>query len=114
MSQTRLALFLAHSCHPALPWSGDPASRGWGQLRPRASQLLLCSPKERRASLHPIRIEELVDKLCFLQKSLSWKVVYQGLAVCLPLQELLLGTLANQVFNISANQKNLLLSHSPT
>lgn len=57
-------------------------------------------PEEGRASLHPVRIEELVGKSRFLQKSLSWKVVYQDLAVCLPLQELLQGALANQVFSI--------------
>ena len=71
-------------------------------------------PEEGKASLHPMRIEELVGESRFLQKSLSWKVVYQDLAVCLPLQELLQGALANQVFSISANQKSLLLRHCPT
>ena len=82
--------------------------------RKLASQLLLYNPEEGRASPHLIRIEELVGKSRFLQKRLSWKVVYQELAVCLLLQELLQGALANQVFSISANQKSLLLRHCPT
>ena len=79
--------------------------------RKLASQLLLHNPEEGRASPHPIRIAELVGKSRFLWKSLSWKVVYQRLALCLALKEFLQEALANQVFSVSANQKSLLLSH---
>lgn len=79
--------------------------------RKLASQLLLHNPEEGTASPHPIKIEELVGKSRFLWKSLSWKVVYQRLSLCLALKEFLQETLANQVFSVSANQKSLLLSH---
>ena len=56
-------------------------------------------------------MQEPVDRSCFLQKSLSCKAVYQGLAVFPPDSEIFLQeVLANQVFSISANQERFLLS----
>lgn len=79
-SQTRFAWCLAHSFRLTLLWSGCAAE--WGG----SFSALLHSPEEGRASWPQGRMQEPVDRSCFLQKSLSCKAVYQGLAVSPPTQ----------------------------
>lgn len=110
MSQTRFALFLAHSFNLALLWFGYPASKGWEEPGPRANHLLLQRLEEGRALRHQIRLKELWTRHVSYRISLFWKVVHYALAVSLLKNSS--ERSASQVFTISDNLKEPLFGGS--